>query len=109
LASINPEILDYAGKIGLRETFGLAAEADLVICNPNMLMHVAGAFDISSIVVIPEGFESAARQSAEWGYPVSTVLGPCEGHPQDFSAAEVMNMVNEFLHKRSKEKERMTT
>lgn len=69
LAGLYPAVRNLAGHLSLRETFALAAAADLVICNSSMLMHAAAAFDKSTVVLLGESFPSARQHDAQWGYP----------------------------------------
>lgn len=66
--SNSPYIWDWTGQLGLRQTFALAATADLVICNSSMLMHAAAAFCTETLVLLGEAFTSRQQHDAQWGY-----------------------------------------
>jgi len=52
----------------LRETFALVADADLVICNSSMLLHVAAAFHVPTVLLLGPSIDSASVHHATWGY-----------------------------------------
>ncbi len=57
------------GATSLRATFALAQQADLVLTNPSMLLHVAAAFRRPTITVLGGPFVDAEAHDVLWGYP----------------------------------------
>jgi ADP-heptose:LPS heptosyltransferase len=100
IATVDPTVRNYAGRIRLRETFGLIANADFVLCNANLAWHVAAAFDVPSAVVLTAAYLSAARERSEWGYPTSRVLGRDATHDGAYSAGEVAAIIGVALDSR---------
>jgi ADP-heptose:LPS heptosyltransferase len=97
IASVSPEIGNLAVKVPLRPVFGLIAASDLVICNTNMNIHVAAAFRRPCICVLSAAHESAAQHKTQWGYDITTMLGPDPDHLGIFSAAETFNVAQGLL------------
>ena len=83
----------------LREVFAVIAASDLVVCNSSMAMHVAAAFGKPTIVMLGDGFPSAAGHQAQWGYPgLTQSLGREEGQRASiFSPAEALAVVRSTL------------
>lgn len=96
-ATLSPRILDLSGKLKLRETFALIAQADLVISNSNMLMHVAAAFGVPSIVVLGDLYDSAQQHKIQWGYPSTTVLGKEPARPVLATPDDVIDNISSIL------------
>ena len=71
----NPMLVNLAGKTTVREPFAIISHAGLVICNSNMFMHVATAFDVPNIVVLGEWYDSAILHSQPWGHKHTIILG----------------------------------
>ncbi len=100
IATVDPSVRNYAGRIRLRETFGLIANADFVLCNANLAWHVAAAFDVPSAVVLTAAYLSAAQERSEWGYPTSLVLGRDATHDGAYPATEVAALIMRSLDDR---------
>jgi ADP-heptose:LPS heptosyltransferase len=49
--------------------FALAEEADVVLTNSSMLMHVAAAFRRPTVAVIGGSVTNPEKHDAIWGYP----------------------------------------
>ena len=78
LAAGLPQVENLAGRISLRETFALTSTAHQVLTNPSMLMHVAAAFSLPTVVSMGPFFPSVREHNALWiCSPQTTVLG-CE-------------------------------
>ncbi|MBC8102331.1 MAG: glycosyltransferase family 9 protein [Cytophagales bacterium] len=73
IAAAFPMVFDRTGKVSLRETFAAISLADLVVCNPSMLMHVAAAFTKHTVVLLGRGQDKEKEQSL-WGYPETCLL-----------------------------------
>jgi ADP-heptose:LPS heptosyltransferase len=83
-----------AGQASLRQTFAIVAAADLVVTNPSMIMHVAGAFGIETYVVMGEYFPDARQHDVQWGYPDTCIsLGRGQGRTGIYSPAEVATII----------------
>ena len=68
-------LTNFCGKLSLRESAALVSEADCVITNSSVCMHLAGAFKIPSITLLGDWYDSANLHKQQWGYPESIVLG----------------------------------
>ncbi|HVR96921.1 MAG TPA: glycosyltransferase family 9 protein [Thermoanaerobaculia bacterium] len=99
LAALSPGVRNLAGHLSLRETFALAAAADLVICNSSMLMHAAAAFGKPTVVLLGESFPSARQHDAQWGYPGTCwSLGKEPGERSTlYTAEEALVRVEELI------------
>ena len=71
----------------LRETFALAAAADIVFCNSSMLLHAAAAFSKPTVVVLGPESPPAADHQMQWGYPGVSVTLERRASPADALAA----------------------
>ncbi|MFC5455677.1 glycosyltransferase family 9 protein [Prosthecobacter fluviatilis] len=93
----NSAVRNLTGLTTLRETFSLVAQADLVICNSSLLMHVAAAFEKPSVVLLGEWFDSAALHALQWGYGSLThVCGRDQEHEDIYSPEEVLDLVSKL-------------
>ena len=57
------------GETSLRTTFALAEQADLVLTNPSMLLHVAAAFRRPTVAVLGGIYSDPLEHDILWGYP----------------------------------------
>jgi len=64
-----PNARNLAGKLTLRGTFAVVKAADVALCNSSMLMHVAAAFCLPTVVLLGASFDSVERHEQQWGYP----------------------------------------
>ncbi|HZZ10407.1 MAG TPA: glycosyltransferase family 9 protein [Paraburkholderia sp.] len=62
-------IRSLAGEVPLRTVFALAENADVVLSNSSMLMHVAAAFRRPTVTVIGGSVTRPEVHDAIWGYP----------------------------------------
>jgi ADP-heptose:LPS heptosyltransferase len=69
------KIKNLCGKTSLRTTASIIKNADLIINNSSVSMHLAGTFGIPSITLLGEFYDSASLHQKQWGYPESIVLG----------------------------------
>jgi heptosyltransferase-2 len=98
LAELSPSIISLAGKLSLRETFGVVAQSDMVICNSSMLMHVAAAFEKPAVVLLGESIESTKQHAAQWSYDSNCyILGKEEEHPTIATVPEAFALVRRVL------------
>lgn len=89
LAGIGRHVEDMTGRLSLRETFGVIAGCELVICNSSMAMHAAAAFRKPCFVPLGQWYSSASAQAAQWGHPETRIFGRDAGHPGIFTPQEV--------------------
>lgn len=69
MAHGGPGLRSVCGESPLRITFALAEQADLVLTNASMLLHVAAAFHRPTVVVVGGMHVDAAAHDLLWGYP----------------------------------------
>ena len=62
-------VRSLAGETSLRATFALAEQADVVLTNASMLLHVAAAFRRPTVTVLGGLFPDAPGHDVLWGYP----------------------------------------
>ncbi|MFM0738729.1 glycosyltransferase family 9 protein [Paraburkholderia xenovorans] len=62
-------VRSLAGELPMRSVFALAENADLVLTNSSMLMHVAAAFRRPTVAVIGGSITRPEVHDAIWGYP----------------------------------------
>lgn len=63
------KIRSLAGQVSLRATFALTEQADVVLTNSSMLLHVAAAFRRPTVAVLGGALADAAAHDTVWGYP----------------------------------------
>jgi ADP-heptose:LPS heptosyltransferase len=68
-------LLNYCGKLSLRQSAALVCRSDFVISNSSITMHWAGSYEIPSITILGECYESAKLHQEQWGHPDGIVLG----------------------------------
>ena len=68
-------LVNFSGRLTLRESASLVSRADLVISNSSLAMHLAGAFAVPSITTLGPCFDSAKLHHKQWGYPENIILG----------------------------------
>lgn len=99
LASYSQGVQNLAGELTLRETFALVAAADFVICNSSMLMHVAAAFSIATVVLLGEYFNSTKQHQAQWGYEgICHIFGKESDRQEIYRPAEVREIIGNLLN-----------
>ena len=65
----------FCGTLSLRESATMVSQADFVITNSSLCMHLAGAFAKPSLTLLGSFFDSAKLHHSQWGYPEGKVLG----------------------------------
>jgi ADP-heptose:LPS heptosyltransferase len=75
LVKDSPQITVLCGELNLRQSAAMVSLADFVVCNTSLCMHLAGAFQIPSLTLLGEWYDSAELHQKQWGYPESTVKG----------------------------------
>jgi len=99
LASYSQGVQNFAGELTLRETFALVANADFVICNSSMLMHVAAAFSIPTVVLLGEYFNSTKQHQAQWGYEeICHIFGKESDRQEIYRPTEVREIIGNLLN-----------
>jgi ADP-heptose:LPS heptosyltransferase len=68
-------IQNCCGKLSLRQSTALVSTSDFVITNSSLTMHLAGTFEIPSLTLLGEYYESAILHHKQWGYQEGFVLG----------------------------------
>jgi ADP-heptose:LPS heptosyltransferase len=66
---------NWCGSLTLRESAAVVSQSDFVITNSSLCMHLAGAFEVPSITLLGDWFESAKLHHNQWGYPESIIKG----------------------------------
>ena len=66
---------NLSGTFDLRQSSGIVATCDVVICNSSVAMHMAGAFDKPCIVLLGKWYDSAELHATQWGHKNTIVLG----------------------------------
>ena len=106
--SVNDSSLltNLCGELSLRQSAAMVSQADFVISNSSLCMHMAGAFNKLSIIVLSSFFDSADLHKKQWGYPDSLIIGlePSKGifeiATPEFVIAKMKTMlVNEQIKK----------
>jgi len=69
---------NLCGRISLRETFALTSAAGQVVTNPSMLMHVAAAFSVPTVVSMGAFFPSVIEHNALWICRDNVIVHGCE-------------------------------
>lgn len=87
------------GNLSLRESASLVSQADFVITNSSLCMHLAGAFSTPSLTLLGSCFDSAKLHHNQWGYPEGIVLGKeiTEGRSEVTSVEEAYKTVCKSL------------
>ena len=97
-------LMNFCGELSLRESAALVSEADIVITNSSVCMHLAGAFKIPSITLLGDWYDSANLHKQQWGYPEGMVLGKetKQGITKIASVEEAMQQALKLFKTRSK-------
>ena len=66
---------NLCGSLSLRESAAMVSQSDFVITNSSLCMHLAGAFEIPSLTLLGDWYDSAKLHHLQWGYPEGKVLG----------------------------------
>jgi ADP-heptose:LPS heptosyltransferase len=66
---------NWCGSLSLRESAAMVSQSDFVITNTSLCMHLAGAFEVSSLTLLGDWYESSKLHHLQWGYPEGKVLG----------------------------------
>jgi ADP-heptose:LPS heptosyltransferase len=68
-AGPNVPVRSVAGEVSMRTVFALAENANAVLTNSTMLMHVAAAFHRPTVAVLGGSITRPTVHDAIWGYP----------------------------------------
>ncbi len=71
----NVQFVNLCGKLSIRESAAMVSNADFVITNSSLCMHLAGTFKIPSITLLGDWYDSAKLHHKQWGYPEGIILG----------------------------------
>ena len=66
---------NLCGNLSLRESAAMVSQSDFVITNTSLCMHLAGAFEVPSLTLLGDWYDSAKVHHKQWGYPESTIKG----------------------------------
>ena len=69
MAARIPGLRSVCGEVPLRTTFALTEQADLVLTNASMLLHVAAAFRRPTVTVLGGMHADIGDHDRAWGYP----------------------------------------
>jgi len=69
------QLKNWCGNLSLRESAAMVSQSDFVITNSSLCMHLAGAFEIPSLTLLGDWYDSAKLHHLQWGYPEGKVLG----------------------------------
>ena len=93
-----PCATSLAGKLTLRETFAIVKAADAAVCNSSMLMHVAAAFRLPTVVLLGSCFDSVSLHEQQWGYADTCCILGKEGERTEIATpAEALEAVLAFV------------
>ena len=84
--------MNLCGSLSLRESAAMVSQSDFVITNTSLCMHLAGAFEVPSLTLLGDWYDSAKLHHQQWGYPEGKVLGK-EKHQELF---ELFNQLRYF-------------
>lgn len=71
-----PWVQNRVGVDPLRTSLALAEQADCIICNSSLMMHVGATFQKKTLVLLGAAFEDAQAHERLWSYPAThKVLG----------------------------------
>ena len=69
------QLTNLCGELSLRQSAAIVSQSDFVISNSSLSMHLAGAFNKPSIIVLSSFYDSAQLHKKQWGYSNSLILG----------------------------------
>lgn len=93
-----PWVQDRMGCDSLRTALAIAQQADCIICNSSLMMHVGAAFQKPTLVLLGNAFQDAKAHERLWSYPAThTVLGKKDALSPLASPAEAWEALRAFL------------
>jgi heptosyltransferase-2 len=66
---------NWCGNLSLRESAAMVSQSDFVVTNSSLCMHLAGAFEVPSLTLLGDWYNSTKLHHKQWGYPESTIKG----------------------------------
>jgi ADP-heptose:LPS heptosyltransferase len=77
----------------------MVSQSDFVITNTSLCMHLAGAFEVPSLTLLGDWYDSAKLHHEQWGYPEGKVLGKekTSGIIRTIQPIEVLQIVKNSL------------
>ena len=66
---------NLCGSLSLRESAAMVSQSGFVITNTSLCMHLAGAFEVPSLTLLGDWYDSAKLHHEQWGYPESIIKG----------------------------------
>jgi heptosyltransferase-2 len=93
------QLKNWCGRLSLRESAGMVSQSDFVITNSSLCMHLAGAFEVPSLTLLGDWYDSAKLHHEQWGYPEGKVLGKekTSGIIRTIQPIEVLQIVKNSL------------
>jgi heptosyltransferase-2 len=93
------QLKNWCGRLSLRESAGMVSQSDFVITNTSLCMHLAGAFEVPSLTLLGDWYDSAKLHHEQWGYPEGKVLGKekTSGIIRTIQPIEVLQIVKNSL------------
>ena len=88
---------NLAGRLTLRESFGVIGGAKFVVSNSSMAMHVAAAFRRPCATLLGEAVSSASQHHRQWGHPETLMLGRDVDRPEIFNPEEAADKIRTLL------------
>jgi ADP-heptose:LPS heptosyltransferase len=86
---------NLCGSLSLRESAAMVSQSDFVITNTSLCMHLAGAFEIPSLTLLGDWYDSAKLHHKQWGYPEGRILGK-EISSQKYQVATIDDVMQEI-------------
>ena len=68
-------LMNCCGQLDLRQSAAMVSQSDFVITNSSLCMHLAGAFEVPSLTLLGDWYDSAKLHHLQWGYPESIIKG----------------------------------
>jgi ADP-heptose:LPS heptosyltransferase len=97
MAARIPNCRSFCGETSLRTTLALAEQADIVLTNASMMLHVAAAFFRPTVAVLGGIHTDLVEHDRLWGYPPPYVsVGP-QGNERWPSVERVAHALREQL------------
>ena len=93
------QLKNLCGSLSLRDSAAMVSQSDFVITNSSLCMHLAGAFEVPSLALLGDWYDSAKLHHEQWGYPESKVLGKeiKSGITRTVEPIEALQIVKNFL------------
>jgi ADP-heptose:LPS heptosyltransferase len=91
----NDRLKNLCGSLTLRESAAMVSQSDFVLTNTSLSMHLAGAFEVPSLTLLGDWYDSTNLHHKQWGYPEGKILGR-EISSQKYQVATVDDVMQEI-------------